>query len=445
MHFDEHIHVPAPRRLLELQRLRVRHARHDDEDAIRAPGARLGHLVGIVHEILAQHRQVAGGARLSQVVRRALETRAVGQHRQAGGTARRIGLRQRGGVEIFADQALRGARLLDLGDEAVPGLAGLQERPGKGAHGRRVAGLGLDLLDRLRRLRRGDLLELVVPDPVQDGRCGHWASDVALASAARRVRAAPESMLSAAMATPSRRSSVRPATVSAAAALSSTASRYAPGAPSRRAPSARPFSSGVPPRMASNGCTGRPKSSGCSSASRMRPSSSSAASQVTPVMVISSVPSLPCTSQARSLPNCPSVSAIGRMRSRENAPVSCRFTPAGLVSGPRMLKIVRVPSSARTGPTWAIAGWCIGAIMKAMPTSRSTASTASAPIITFTPSCPSASAAPDFELRLRLPCLATGTPAPATTSAAAAEMLSVPLPSPPVPTMSMAPAGARTL
>ena len=95
--------------------------------------------------------------------------------------------------------------------------------------------------------------------------------------------------------------------------------------------------------------------------------------------------------------------------------MSWRRTEAGLVSGPRMLKIVRVPSSWRAGMTWRIAGWCIGAIMKPMPASASARSTTSGPTMTLTPSSVSASAAPDFDERLRLPCLATGTPAPATT------------------------------
>ncbi len=69
--------------------------------------------------------------------------------------------------------------------------------------------------------------------------------------------------------------------------------------------------------------------------------------------------------------------------------------------------MVRVPSSARVGMTWRIAGWCIGAIMKPMPQVSSAFSTASAPIITLMPSWVSASAAPDFDDRLRLPCLAT--------------------------------------
>ena len=110
-----------------------------------------------------------------------------------------------------------------------------------------------------------------------------------------------------------------------------------------------------------------------------------------------------------------------------------------------MLKIVRAPSSTRTGCTKRIAGWCIGAIMKPMPASASARSTTSGPTITSMPMAPSASAAPALLDSARLPCLATGTPAPATTKALAVEMLSVPLPSPPVPTMSMAPCGARTL
>ena len=106
--------------------------------------------------------------------------------------------------------------------------------------------------------------------------------------------------------------------------------------------------------------------------------------------------------------------------------------------------MVRVPSSARTGATWRIAGWCMGAIMNPMPLSDSARSTTSGPTMMLMPNSVSASAAPDFDDRFRLPCLATTTPAPATTKAVAVEMLSVPLPSPPVPTMSMAPAGAIT-
>ena len=83
--------------------------------------------------------------------------------------------------------------------------------------------------------------------------------------------------------------------------------------------------------------------------------SSSAATYDGAAIEISSVPSMPCTSHAFSEPSARSVSAIGRSRCWVKTPVSCRLTPAGLVSGPRMLKIVRTPSSTRTGMTWRMA------------------------------------------------------------------------------------------
>ena len=60
---------------------------------------------------------------------------------------------------------------------------------------------------------------------------------------------------------------------------------------------------------------------------------------------------MPCTSHAFSEPSARSVSAIGRKRCWVKAPVNWRLTPAGLVNGPRMLKIVRTPSSTRAGIT----------------------------------------------------------------------------------------------
>jgi hypothetical protein len=73
MHLDQRVHPPMPRGVLQLGGLRVLDARHDDQDAVGAPGARLGHLVGIVEEILAQDRQRGRRAGRAQVGRRALE------------------------------------------------------------------------------------------------------------------------------------------------------------------------------------------------------------------------------------------------------------------------------------------------------------------------------------------------------------------------------------
>ena len=87
-------------------RIVVVDARHDDQDRVGAPGARLVDLIGLEHEILAQRRQRRRRARRGQEFRRALEGRRVGQHRQAGRAARLIGARQRRRIEIGADQPL---------------------------------------------------------------------------------------------------------------------------------------------------------------------------------------------------------------------------------------------------------------------------------------------------------------------------------------------------
>ena len=62
-------------------------------------------------------------------------------------------------------------------------------------------------------------------------------------------------------------------------------------------------------------------------------------------------------------------SARGRHSSPENTPMTWRLTPAGLVSGPRILNTVRMPSSRRGPMAWRMALWCAGANMKPTPTS----------------------------------------------------------------------------
>ena len=83
---------------------------------------------------------------------------------------------------------------------------------------------------------------------------------------------------------------------------------------------------------------------------------SSAATLVAPDVVISSSPSEPCTTQTHSEPRFLSTCAIGSIQCLENVPIICRLTLAGFDSGPSRLKMVRVPSSTRVGPTFFIAG-----------------------------------------------------------------------------------------
>ncbi|MNV22938.1 hypothetical protein D3C71_1139350 [compost metagenome] len=123
-------------------------------------------------------------------------------------------------------------------------------------------------------------------------------------------------------------------------------------------------------------------------------------------------------------------------RSGWNTPIRMLVAPTGLVSGPRMLKMVRTPISRRTGATTFIAGWCIGANMKPMPVSSMTRATCVGFNSITAPSASTASALPDLDDTLRLPCLATLAPAAATTNIEQVEMLKVCEPSPPVPTIS---------
>ncbi len=231
-------------------------------------------------------------------------------------------------------------------------------------------------------------------------------------------------------------SSATPETYSAAAALSTTISRAGPGAPSST-PSSMPRDSAASAtlrlRLAD---MAMPKSSGWISYSRTTPSRSSPTMVAAP-SEISSMPSRPQTTSARAAPSSCSTRAWMPTRSGWNTPIRMFGAPAGLVSGPRMLKIVRTPISRRTGATTFIAGWWIGANMKPMPARAMDAATCSGCSSIAAPSASRTSALPDLDDTLRLPCLATLAPAAAATNIEQVEMLKVCEPSPPVPTMSI--------
>ncbi len=126
-------------------------------------------------------------------------------------------------------------------------------------------------------------------------------------------------------------------------------------------------------------------------------------------------------------------------------PIALAAGWAGLVSGPRKLKTVGMPSSRRGGT-----GVPVGRVVdrrEAEP-DADLGDGASRPRLRAarwrTPSPSSRSAAPHLLDAARLPCLTTGAPAPAMTMAAIVEMLTVLARSPPVPTMSTARSGTCT-
>ncbi len=120
-------------------------------------------------------------------------------------------------------------------------------------------------------------------------------------------------------------------------------------------------------------------------------------------------------------------------------PMTWRSMRAGFDSGPMKLKTVGMPSSARTGPAWRMAGWKARAKQKPRPASTTQRVTPAPSRSMPTPSASSRSNEPLVEVALRLPCLQMCTPAPATTKQAMVDTLRAlwrRVGPPPVPTMS---------
>src|SRR5208283_1208237 len=136
-------------------------------------------------------------------------------------------------------------------------------------------------------------------------------------------------------------------------------------------------------------------------------------------------------------PNFPRTDASGSVSLSANTPSICFFAPAGLVNGPRILKIVLMAIS-RLGPIANfMAGWNRGANKNPKLVSKRHCSTFSGERSIFIPSASRTSALPDWLDTERLPCFATGMPEEATTIAVVVEILNVPDISPPVPQVSI--------
>lgn len=101
-----------------------------------------------------------------------------------------------------------------------------------------------------------------------------------------------------------------------------------------------------------------------------------------------------------------------------------------------MLNTVRTPKAFRTGATFFIAGWLIGANIKPIPHFSILSATFAAESSSFIPKVSSTSAEPHLLDTLLLPAFAILQPQAAASTAAAVDMLIVSAPSPPVPTIS---------
>ena len=133
------------------------------------------HLVGVDGEVLAQHRQGAGGAGLLQVGVAALEEIHVGEHRQARRAAELVAHRDLIGPEVRADHPARGTGLLHLGDHRRVTLGdGRLQRVGEAAHRAGIARARGHLGQRQLRAACGDFFGLAGQDGLQDVAHRRW-------------------------------------------------------------------------------------------------------------------------------------------------------------------------------------------------------------------------------------------------------------------------------
>src|SRR6266446_8787622 len=294
VYFQQGIHAECLRGLFKLLGGVVVDGGHDDQDAVCAPCSRLGDLIHVIHEILAQDRKLGRSACCGEVFRLALKRRRVGEHREASRAPAFVGTRQGGRVELRPDQAFGGARLLDLCNQGIVACRKFAPNAsGKAAWSRSRSGIGLDRGDGAGALGRRNLFALVGLDLGENvrhraftrvlDRCGARgkpSSDShAFEIATRRwsrVAASPESMEACASVSAPLRSLARAATISAAAALRMATSRKAPPLPLSTSSSACAFSLALPPRNASGLTRCNPNSSGVISNVRTAPLSRAA-------------------------------------------------------------------------------------------------------------------------------------------------------------------------
>ena len=142
---DQHVHAVGKRGLFDVPGRAVVERGHDDQDAVGAVGTGLRHLVGIEHEVLAEHRKRGRRARRHHEIEVALERRRVGEHGKAGGAAGLVRPGEQRRIEIGPYQPLGGRSLLDLGNQPVVAVGVLlPDRPDESARGRRGPGQRLN-------------------------------------------------------------------------------------------------------------------------------------------------------------------------------------------------------------------------------------------------------------------------------------------------------------
>ncbi|CAM5707752.1 hypothetical protein STENM36S_08369 [Streptomyces tendae] len=121
VHLHEGVETRLARHRHQLREQRRVECGHDQQDQVRTVRTGLPHLVGVDHEVLAQHGQVHARADGVQIGEGPGEPPSLGQHADGRRASGRVGGGQPRGVVEGGEPAAGGAGPLDFGDHAQPG------------------------------------------------------------------------------------------------------------------------------------------------------------------------------------------------------------------------------------------------------------------------------------------------------------------------------------
>ena len=114
--FDQHGHAQLVRQIQQVFELSVVQCGDDEQHQIGTVGAGFVDLVVGNDEVLAQHRNMHGGANLVEIIEATEESAAFGEHGNGACTAPLVFAGQRGRVRDVGEVALGRGRALDFGD-----------------------------------------------------------------------------------------------------------------------------------------------------------------------------------------------------------------------------------------------------------------------------------------------------------------------------------------
>src|SRR6185503_9489640 len=322
MNFHQRIHLqfifgepPKTREQLVIERS------NNQQDRIRPRSSRFINLIFVNDEVLAQNWQINRGLHLPEIVERTRKVIFFSQHRHRNRTTCLVCPRDIDRACPLTNHPLRRRTPLEFSNDVDPILLqNTTERVRIRAPLRRTYPFALPR-DYFRQHIHPFKIRVI---------CGYGPLVASINSSSLRL-ASPLSIALAASFAPSRKSAAAPPRNNAAAAFMITSARASSvRSPASTALTISAFASASPPRRCSIVPTSNPNFCGSISNVFTSPFCASATC-VLPASVISSNPSSPWTTHARSVPSPDNTCASFSAKSLRHTPIICRGAPAGLL------------------------------------------------------------------------------------------------------------------